>query len=270
MIKKIFISAYKKFFVRKRFYKLHRYLLNIALWGTGFFNGENFYLSGEDYVLKLLKRYYSTLVDNITMLDVGASIGEYATILRNFFPQAVIFAFEPHPVNFKKLQEISKNASIIPINCAVSLGESEITLYSHSENNVSCGSLYQIKHQSNSKTQVKVISLDRFFDDYRVNHVQFIKIDTEGNELNIVKGAKQLIEDGKIDFIQFEFNSMNVLSRSFFDDFSKLLPQYHLYRMLPDGLIRVIEEPVYVQEQFIFQNIFAIRSDIEESVRRLM
>ena len=84
-----------------------------------------------------------------------------------------------------------------------------------------------------------------------------LKIDTEGHELEVLKGFEPYIRQNKVDLIHFEFNEMNVASRVFFKDFWEFLPNYDFYRMLQDGLIPIKNyNPVYC-EIFAYQNIVA-------------
>ena len=82
-----------------------------------------------------------------------------------------------------------------------------------------------------------------------------LKIDTEGNELNTLKGLGNWISNGKIKAIHFEFNEMNVISRVFFKDFWDILPNYNFNRMVQDCLVPIKQ---YNQVRCAFQNIVAL------------
>ena len=74
-----------------------------------------------------------------------------------------------------------------------------------------------------------------------------------------MNGAKQMINDKRIDAIQFEFGGCNIDSRTFFQDFFYLLKDhYKIYRVLKDGLL---EMPIYKEtyEIFITINYLAIK-----------
>jgi hypothetical protein len=86
-----------------------------------------------------------------------------------------------------------------------------------------------------------------------------LKIDTEGCELDVLKGFRRYIEGGKVGAVQFEFNEMNVLSRAYFHDFWNLMPGYDFYRLLPGGMIRLEGYVPLFCEIFAFQNIVALR-----------
>ena len=102
-----------------------------------------------------------------------------------------------------------------------------------------------------------VETLDVFAEREKFRHIDFIKIDTEGNEFAVLQGASNLLKQGDIECIQFEMNEMNVVSRIFFNDFRKTLNNYQLYRLLPRGLMPLSNVPLET-ELFAFQNIFAL------------
>lgn len=69
-----------------------------------------------------------------------------------------------------------------------------------------------------------------------------MKLDVEGHELAVLKGGKQMLDDGKIHVIQFEFGGCNIDSRTYFQDFFYLLsPGFRIYRIVKDGLFPIEE-----------------------------
>ena len=72
-----------------------------------------------------------------------------------------------------------------------------------------------------------------------------------------------MLEAGRIAVIQFEFNEMNVVSRVFMKDFLAILPNYRIFRLLPEGAIQfAVYDPTFM-EVFAYQNIVAIRRDLD-------
>jgi hypothetical protein len=73
-------------------------------------------------------------------------------------------------------------------------------------------------------------------------------------------GARQLLRDGKINAVQFEFNEMNIISRSTFKDFWDLLNGFDFYRLLPAGkLLPIKKYSPAICEIYAYQNIIAIK-----------
>ncbi len=83
---------------------------------------------------------------------------------------------------------------------------------------------------------VKITTIDAFVEENKIDKIDLLKIDTEGNELNVLKGAQKTLKDNLIDVIHFEFNEMNIISKTFFKDFYDILENFTFYGMLPDGI----------------------------------
>ena len=118
--------------------------------------------------------------------------------------------------------------------------------------------------------EVPCISVDDFLGEQEIDHVDFLKIDAEGAERDILLGAEASLARSSIDLIQIEFNEMNVLSGVFLRDLRNMLPAYATYRLLPDG--PVLLEPYVARrhEIFAFQNVLFVSPALEEAARRIM
>jgi hypothetical protein len=117
-----------------------------------------------------------------------------------------------------------------------------------------------VHHTGANEFKVSVIRLDDFYaSKLKGKKIDLLKIDVEGYEMNVMKGAKKLIKSNKVKLIQFEFNIMNRHSRTFFLDFEALLSDYDLYRLLPHGLLQITSDSLLHSEIFLYQNILAMR-----------
>jgi FkbM family methyltransferase len=108
------------------------------------------------------------------------------------------------------------------------------------------------------KEDVAIKTLDGFCKENNISCIDLLKIDVEGSEIYVLRGARSLIGNNLIKLIQFEFGGFNIASRTFFQDFFDLLsPNFQIYRVLKDGL-----EPVYIyreaHEIFLTTNYLAI------------
>jgi FkbM family methyltransferase len=108
---------------------------------------------------------------------------------------------------------------------------------------------------------VQVRSLDEVFSSLHIAKIDLLKIDTEGHELSVLKGASNAFEQQLIDAVQFEFNDMNVFSRIFFRDFWEFFAKHDftLQRLLPEGHVPIRKYIPMVCEFFAYQNIVALR-----------
>jgi Methyltransferase FkbM domain len=118
---------------------------------------------------------------------------------------------------------------------------------------------------------VDMTTLDDFCSGAKIDNIDFLKIDVEGGEFDVLLGAQEMIARRSIAIIHFEFNSMNIFTKHFLRDFDALLPGYRLYRVCPTTLLELARLPVVCQEIFGYQNILAIREDrVPEVTGRLM
>ena len=76
-----------------------------------------------------------------------------------------------------------------------------------------------------------------------------------------IKEIKKLIKENSIEAIQFEFNQMNIQSRTFFKDFMDILDGYTFFRITSFGLIPLDNYSPIKNEIFAYQNIFSIKKN---------
>jgi hypothetical protein len=101
-------------------------------------------------------------------------------------------------------------------------------------------SVASLCRQSDAQTnaqKVGVTTVDQFCDENGVDRIQFLKIDTEGKEMEVLQGAARMIQEGRIDFIQFEFGDTFLHTPyHFIDVWNYLSDRYVIYRILRHGL----------------------------------
>lgn len=258
-MQKLIYGLYRLLFARAVFYKFNKLLYQLSLRGLGILNFESDKLSGEEH---FIESHVSTIRDGV-IFDVGANVGNYAKKLRESNSSVEIFCFEPHPVNFQKLQKNTAQLNMKLFNVGVGSAAGKLKLYDYADyDGSSHASLYkgvieEIHKGKSVEHEVNVIALDDFADQHAIEKVYLLKIDTEGHEFDVLRGFERLIRAGKVDLIHIEFNEMNVVSRVFFKDFWDFLPEYNFYRMLPDGLVPIKRYSPVSCEIFAYQNIVA-------------
>jgi FkbM family methyltransferase len=232
----------------------------------GILNYENDTVSGEGYIIdKWLPNWLTRNgIKNPIIFDVGANIGNYASKLASSLPNSSIHAFEPNPETYKKMIVRMAGNNQIKVNqSAVGAETGQITLHGavNTEASEHC-TIYknvlinQHSYIDISECIVPITTVTRYCEDNGLNEIHLLKIDTEGHEFDVLLGAKEMIQEGAIHLIQFEFNEMNVVSRRFLKDFVDLLHNYNLHRVHTDRLIPL--EYSSWEEIFLFQNFLAI------------
>jgi len=220
--------------------------------------------SGEAKLLAHLAGVW-TARSELAFVDVGANDGAYSAAVQAAFGDRVrIDCFEPDPVSFQALERRVADSSRIRCH-QLALGAAPQTarLYAnrggsplaslHSET-------FELTEVSATISEdVQVETLDRIAQRVGLTHIDMLKVDVEGHELAVLEGARELLKQGAIDVVQFEFGMRNLISRTYLRDFVTLLgPDYELFRLGPRGLSRMDYHPG--REMFLEEaNYAAIR-----------
>lgn len=227
-------------------------------------------LTGENWLIQNTLRDYVS-VGTPVFIDIGANVGEYALKLRSSFSSATIYALEPNPETYKRLERNATGTGIRTIQAACGSVAGTRQLYTYesdlaSEHATTRPEILREVHGTDNLAsfEVPVLTLDTFCREHCIPHVDFLKLDVEGDELDVLLGASKLIEENRLTAIQFEFNEMNVFGRVFLRDFFELLRGFEFYRLLPVGLLPL--GPYAVKHEiFQYQNLFAVARPIELS-----
>jgi len=180
--------------------------------------------TGEKFVREIIVKKF--ISEKPVFFDVGSNVGEYSIALKREYPNAKIYSFEASANTYKKILPEARKENITFLNIGLSSKIGTMTIYDYKMDTWNQhASLYKdvIKDIHNSdeyiQEEVAMDTLDNFCIKNKIETIDFLKIDTEGSELEVLKGAKDLIESNKIKIIQFEFNEMNVISRVFLKDY---------------------------------------------------
>lgn len=169
----------------------------------------------NSYIPEILKEIYRDQVykpfledrQNLTILDVGANIGLFSLYAADFAKR--IYSLEPSQTHTDVLKEMIRyngfEDKITPVKAALSHENGTADFY-HSEN-VTMFSLDKRVDNTGEKETVETITLDKLFTDYKIKHVDFMKLDVEGSEAKIVgsKGFEAVAD--KIDTIVLEYHT---------------------------------------------------------------
>lgn len=238
---------------------LHR----LSLEGMNVGSGSRVEESGELWVLNHIAQATVGLT-RVVVFDVGAGVGEYASrVISRFGTRVRLFCFEPSRKAFGLLQaSLGSHENVQLFNFGLGDREEWVALYSDVEGS-GLSSVYnrRLDHLGKSMKyteRIRLETLDSFCKERGIEHVHLLKLDVEGHEFNVLKGAHGMIVSNSIDFIQFEFGGCNIDSGTYFRDFFYLLhPYYEIHRILKDGL-RPVREYKESHEMFLTTNYLAI------------
>ncbi|MEX0895760.1 MAG: FkbM family methyltransferase [Patescibacteria group bacterium] len=270
------LSLYRTIFARASFYRVHYHIYTMSLRGMGLLNSEGPEATGETHFLKSLAAHPHLKIK--TILDVGANTGEFSLEAHRCFPGAKIIACEPHPQTVQKLRKNLRGKKVKILNLGLSKKTGSAKLWDFADSaplkatqptstlaSVHKTVINQFHQQQAQAFNIKVSTIDQIVKDHKLRSIDLLKIDAEGNELAILQGAATTLKLKKIKCIQFECNEMQPFARTFFKDFDDLLSkQYQLFRMLPNGLLKLGPYRPLTHELFGFQNIVAYRRDFIE------
>jgi FkbM family methyltransferase len=202
------------------------------------------------------------------LFDVGGNVGEWTLAAKKMWPDAEVHVFEPSASHLRKLDEAVKdltNVSVNPIAFGAEVGEA--MLYKDSEitglASMTKRDLAHVGLSMEISETITVDTLDRYCGRHSVAAIDLLKIDVEGHELDVLAGARQLLDQRRVALVQFEFGGCNVDTRTFFKDFYDFFDQrrYALHIIGPGGRLNPVKRYREFNEQFATTNYIAIRQD---------
>lgn len=268
-MRELILNFYRFIFSRKVFYKFNTTLYYLSLRGLGINNYTDLKASGENFFIKNNIKKQADKYSKYIVFDVGANQGNYTELLLKNINNIYVYAFEPHPITFKKLNErfiTYNNIKLFNVALSDKIGDSNIYDYLNNDGSTHASLKSQvfsdIHYQSHISHSVLTSTIDQMTNDNNVEFIHFLKIDVEGMEYEVLKGAKKMITNKKISIIQFEFTKINAISKVFFKDFWDMLSNnYKIYRLLPKGLLQITTYDPTINEIFGFHNYVAIIND---------
>ena len=244
--------------------------LKIKVWGNRFLylNYDSFQSMWVMYnwivdweEFQLIEHYVEK---NDVLFDIGTNMGFYTVWMSRFINQnGKIHCFEPDKLNYSRLQaniSLNKIKSLIKTNrYAVSdfNGWLKFTEDRDGENHISNNAL-------ESTVEVQSIALDTYLEIQGIQHIAYMKIDVEGFELQVLKGAREILENKKVDIIQLEINQQLNNAGTKVSDLLFFLKNYgyNLYSYEP--VSRCLIPIQYTHER---ENYFAIEDILKVNTR---
>ena len=220
--------------------------------------------NGESRVLKVLSAFNQSVV-----FDVGANIGNWSLLASKWSSDSTIYAFEPIKSSYKKLKELNLK-NIKTFEYGLGQDDRELMFYDYGECSGVCSQYHSSHRKKFKKVKVKIVNGDRFCQDNYIDHLDFLKMDTEGSELDILKGFHQMLVSKKITAIQFEYGKINIVSKSLLVDFYNYLKPlgYAIGKIYP----KTVDFRDYniVHEDFCGPNFIAVKISENKIIQDLI
>ncbi len=250
-----------------KFQRLFESLHRFSLRGMNYDQVQSLERSGELFVMNYLKEKLRSQKKPI-LFDIGANTGEYSKALATIFDECTIYSMEALPSTYEMLkQNLNTYKNITCVNTALGARKEEREFYSdgagsHLSTFFPVGSL---NNQRLEKTVTSISTIDSFCTERKIERIDFLKIDVEGFELEVLTGAEKMIKGGKISNIQFEFGSNHIHSGAHFYHIFQILSDYKISRVLKNGLRHYVDYNK-IQEIYLSANYLAERKDQETKI----
>jgi FkbM family methyltransferase len=193
------------------------------------------------------------------LFDIGSNKGEWTVAALAAVRPKAVHCFEPVQVAFDQLskKQFPAHVTLNKIAMGDRVGSAPMFVLDADSGG---HSLYNRKPVPVEPSEMVTIStVDHYCEEKHITHIDFIKIDVEGNEMNVFEGARRMLAGGNVRFIQFEYGACWVDSRRYLRDAFRFFEglSYDVYKIMPHGvvLMRYAER----MENFQFSNYLAVR-----------
>lgn len=221
------------------------------------------YLVGEYRAIsKILK-------EGDVVIDIGANIGTHSVYMSKIVGNmGKIYAFEPVLDTSWELREnlaLNRVDNVHVVNAAIKDGDGVEKINIFPKDFSAWNSFGKPDTQEStpiSSEMVTTYKLDTFVNKENINHIDFLKIDAEGSEKDILLGSKDTLSSGKIDVLSFEVSKipmkgMGVSTKDIFDILKSF--DYKIYEF--DSRKNIFIGPID-DSNVEYENYYASRRDL--------
>jgi FkbM family methyltransferase len=227
-------------------------------------NGENIFLNS--LLLNLNKKGGRKVI-----LDIGANIGDYSEMIIKKADKLnldiILYLFEPTKSCYEILEKRFEGKENIQINNFGISNENSKTLIFYDKEKSGLASLYQRNldyyHKQLDKQEViNLRRLDEFIDKNKIRHINFIKIDIEGHELQALIGLGDKLNPNFVDYIQFEYGGSNLDSKTTLMEIYSFFEKkgFRVAKLMKNGI--EIRDYKPFMENYVYCNYVAISNKI--------
>jgi len=235
----MFKYIYVRFFSTGYLQKINDLFLDICLRARGYNNYRNSKESGESFFINRILVPTNPRV----CFDIGANIGNYSEELLTK-TNATVYCFEPLPTTYALLKNKLSGYGhrLVAENKGVGSENRTLTIHFNPEAIEHASFSADVKKVSyvtnEMEIDVEVVTLDSYCAKNSITNIDFVKIDTEGFEAEVFKGALETFRKTQPKFIQIEFNWHQLFRNTSMNYFAENLPNYDVYQLIYNGWIK--------------------------------
>ena len=152
----------------------------------------------------------ASLLDGVTrpvVLDVGANAGQTVLKLKSLLPDCRLHAFEPSPQTFLELEGATRRIQDLTLTQA-GVGQADgVETLLENEHSVMTSFLTPSTAAAGTVVEerpVAMVSLDSYCEREQIEVIDFLKVDTQGYDLQVLKGSQRLLDEKRIRIVQLE------------------------------------------------------------------
>ncbi len=201
-------GSHSEFFIKHlpRTGGLRRRLPNgrsLRLWSRGddWVSNQVYWRGWQGYEPETAPLFFRLATRAQVTLDIGAHVGYYALLAGHANPAGRVYAFEPFPATYARLQHNVALNRLSNVTCfASAVGELDGAAdFFHPGTLIPCSAslsfdIYRPWADSVTKMTVPVITLDRFVEEHQLGHVDLVKLDVESAEPQVLRGATKVLQ----------------------------------------------------------------------------
>lgn len=219
--------------------------------------------SGEAAAVRLmLKRG----VGPFCVFDVGANQGDFAAMVfaRTRDKPVAVHCFEPSRHTFGLLSSaLAKQTACTLNNAALGATPGTAMLYFDAPGSeLASLSRREMDHHGkvfSCSEEVRVDTVDGYCSAHGIGHIDMLKLDVEGHEMDVLSGAENMFAARKVSVCTFEFGAPNIDSRTYFRDLYRFFERHNMaiWRITRSGYLFPIARYHEKHEQFRTTNYIA-------------
>lgn len=198
--------------------------------------------------IRIINKVKKNLNELPNIIDIGGFKGDWTVEILKYMPNSKVFIFEPNVENFDYLkQRFSNNQSIEIINQGVgdSCREQKYFNLKSFDGVREMSGFVKREIYDNyefDELDIEIVNLDSL--DISNEEIDFLKIDVEGYEYNVISGMKEMLKNSKVKFIQFEYGGTYKDANFKLNDVISLLSEfgYKVYDIQDDDSLIEIDE----------------------------